>query len=340
VKRWFLSYLPPPEDGVSYRIVEEETSGADVVRGVVARGNNAAAAGEGIVVDAGVAILAGRAARESDTAKSFGFEWCSHLRGEIEEGTSFGYSRQEERRRFLSACRMGDEDVAGLSVLDAGCGSARFSFLFAEMGAGHVVGIDINPAVFAAGPAAGPVPNLTLAQGSVLDPGLREASFDLVWCNGVLHHTPDPEGGFRAIAKLVKPGGRLYVWLYGTHWSPLVAVRNVLTALGLRRWTHPTILRVSRLLALLTLGPVWLLKLLSRAVPAVRRNAICRNVVARWGRLGAMTMIWFDVLSPKYRYRYSRATLRRWFAEAGYDVLGEDDYHTGAVGRRKAAASP
>ena len=40
-------------------------------------------------------------------------------------------------------------------------------------------------------------------------------TFDLVFCDGVLHHTPDPRGGVPARSRgVVKPGGALYVWLY------------------------------------------------------------------------------------------------------------------------------
>ena len=38
--------------------------------------------------------------------------------------------------------------------------------------------------------------------------------FDVVLCNGVLHHTSDPYGGYRGIARLVKPGGLIVVGLY------------------------------------------------------------------------------------------------------------------------------
>ena len=38
--------------------------------------------------------------------------------------------------------------------------------------------------------------------------------FNVVFCNGVLHHTSDPFSGFTAISALVRPGGYIVVGLY------------------------------------------------------------------------------------------------------------------------------
>jgi ubiquinone/menaquinone biosynthesis C-methylase UbiE len=45
-------------------------------------------------------------------------------------------------------------------------------------------------------------------------PGLREASFDVVYSSGVLHHTPDPRASFAEIVRLAKPGGMIVLGLY------------------------------------------------------------------------------------------------------------------------------
>jgi SAM-dependent methyltransferase len=39
-------------------------------------------------------------------------------------------------------------------------------------------------------------------------------NFDAIFCSGVLHHLPDPEAGWRALTKVVKPGGVMRVLLY------------------------------------------------------------------------------------------------------------------------------
>ncbi len=44
----------------------------------------------------------------------------------------------------------------------------------------------------------------------------RPESFDLVYSLGVLHHLEDPLAGVRALAKLVRPGGELRLYVYRT----------------------------------------------------------------------------------------------------------------------------
>ena len=39
--------------------------------------------------------------------------------------------------------------------------------------------------------------------------------FDYAFSVGVLHHLPDPRGGFLSLASKVKPGGHISAWIYG-----------------------------------------------------------------------------------------------------------------------------
>ncbi len=282
----------------------------------------------------GVPILAGEEVISSDTAKSFGFEWGKHLDGEIEEQSRFGYSLQQEMDYFLAATQETPESIRGKTVLDGGCGPATLTRGIAELGPEHMVGIDINTSTFSAYNNQHAQPNLGLFLSNILDTNLEPASFDLVWSAGVIHHTPDPKRGFDALARTVKPGGKLYVWVYGAHFSPIVLVRDILEIFGLRSWSHGVIMNLCRILAAMTLPAVWFLQLLALLLPPIAANPTVKNVIARWAKPGALRMIWFDVLSPKYRFKYSKSTLKQWFGDAGFEVIGEHDYQTGILGRR------
>lgn len=61
-------------------------------------------------------------------------------------------------------------------------------------------------------------------QMNLFKPVFAKETFDVVICNGVLHHTADPFGGFRSISHVVKPGGYIIVGLYnsiGRIWTDL-----------------------------------------------------------------------------------------------------------------------
>jgi SAM-dependent methyltransferase len=102
------------------------------------------------------------------------------------------------------------DDVAGLDVLDLGCGIAYFSAWLARRGA-RVVGVDITPAQLATARRMQAESGLEfdLVEASAEDVPLPDASFDLVlseygasiWC--------DPAAWVPEAARLLRPGGRL-----------------------------------------------------------------------------------------------------------------------------------
>jgi SAM-dependent methyltransferase len=56
--------------------------------------------------------------------------------------------------------------------------------------------------------------NIEFHTGSLLDAGCYGA-FDYIDCCGVLHHLPDPQAGFRALAGALKPDGGMGIMVYG-----------------------------------------------------------------------------------------------------------------------------
>jgi len=87
----------------------------------------------------------------------------------------------------------------------------------------------------------------TFAQMNLFCPSLRDGFFDVVICNGVLHHTSNPSGAFQRICRLVKPGGYVVVGLYSAYSRRLHDGRRALfrwTGLT-HRWLDPHLGRVA-----------------------------------------------------------------------------------------------
>ncbi len=111
--------------------------------------------------------------------------------------------------------------LRGAECLDAGCGSGRFTLAMAKLGARRSVGIDLSErAVREAAERSrrlGGGDTVTFCQGSVLDmPTAWAGRFDFVCSSGVLHHTLSPVKGLEEIFRVLRPGGRAYVFVYGS----------------------------------------------------------------------------------------------------------------------------
>lgn len=158
------------------------------------------------------------------TAAAFGYEW-----------THFNELEDTYEKEFLDWIDpVGKEFFPGKTVLDGGCGKGRHVALAAAFGAADVIGIDISDAVEAAFPNTRHLPNAHIVQADIYNPPLRPV-FTYAYSIGVLHHLPDPKGGFLSLVRQLKPGARISAWVYGAegNWwiTHLVSpVRTVVTS--------------------------------------------------------------------------------------------------------------
>jgi len=109
------------------------------------------------------------------------------------------------------------EEVKGKTVLDSGCGTGIFSIIFAKNGAGQVTGIDISPGSLGTAESLKQKFGLTNArfeQQDMLHLPYADASFDIVWAWGTVHHTTDPLGAIDGLIRVLKPGGSILLAIY------------------------------------------------------------------------------------------------------------------------------
>ena len=87
-------------------------------------------------------------------------------------------------------------------------------------------------------------------QMNLFKPCFKPQQFDVVLCNGVLHHTADPRGGFESIQRLVKPGGYIVIGLYNKYGRLMMDLRRKIFQLtgGRAKWID-TYLRSRRMSA-------------------------------------------------------------------------------------------
>ena len=101
-------------------------------------------------------------------------------------------------------------------ILDIGCGTGQMS-LYLARARRLVIGADLTRKSLELGAAAARRFQLTrvlFVETDLHCPGLREASFDVVYSSGVLHHTANPRKSFARIVQLARPGGMIVLGLY------------------------------------------------------------------------------------------------------------------------------
>src|ERR1043166_5819818 len=143
-------------------------------------------------------------ADKAATAENFGWQWQHFVQ------TDELYADQ-----FLGwIAPVRPEFFQNKIVLEGGCGKGRHTQLAANWGAREVIGVDLSDAVETAFAATRQLPNAHIVQADIYHlPFAR--SFDYAFSIGVLHHLPDPQGGFRSLASKVKSGGQISAWVYG-----------------------------------------------------------------------------------------------------------------------------
>jgi len=134
---------------------------------------------------------------------------------------------------------MGFDKFRDARLLEIGCGMGTDLLQFARGGA-RCTGIDLTPRSieitrhrFRLYDAEGA---FMISDGEHLP--FRDESFDVVYSNGVLHHTPDTAGAIREVHRVLRPGGTAKVMLYHrnslNYWFDIVLRRGVLRADFLR----------------------------------------------------------------------------------------------------------
>jgi ubiquinone/menaquinone biosynthesis C-methylase UbiE len=131
----------------------------------------------------------------------------------------FDQSFEFTKKRFFKNDIDPYEYFGGKTVLDAGCGSGKFSCAIARFGAVKVIGLDIGEKglEFARKQAKKTEHEkiLKYKNGSLLDIPLSDNSVDIVWSNGVIHHTLDYEKCIQEFWRVIKPGGNLFLYVNG-----------------------------------------------------------------------------------------------------------------------------
>lgn len=158
------------------------------------------------------------------TVEAFGHQWANLPTGK--------YMLNDPDFRAAVADIICDEEILlrhdwfkGKKVVDAGCGGGRWAYGLSKLGA-QVTAVDANLSALEATKKAlanDPHASFVHTRLEEVSDHLTNEAFDLVWSWGVAHHCTSFSEVIDSFAKLLKPGGILFVYLYGRESIPLGA---------------------------------------------------------------------------------------------------------------------
>lgn len=148
---------------------------------------------------------------EKFVGATFSTEWRHYDYG----ATLWTGSTSDRLRTFQGECGLSSGALAGKKYCEIGCGLGILTNNAAESLGAEAWGIDLSSAVFRAASQFKENRRVHFVQASVFHAPFSPQEFDFVYSHGVLHHTWSTHRAVEAAASLVRPGGTLYVWLYG-----------------------------------------------------------------------------------------------------------------------------
>jgi 2-polyprenyl-3-methyl-5-hydroxy-6-metoxy-1,4-benzoquinol methylase len=126
----------------------------------------------------------------------------------------------------------------GKKILDCGCGPGRHAWTFAKLGASVTAFDTSDSGLEEARRQCRDFPQVQIDKRNILDPLPYHTNFDLVWCYGVVHVTGDTFGALQNITRHLRPGGMLYLMVYGEpgrrdiddyiHYHEIMAMRQAM----------------------------------------------------------------------------------------------------------------
>jgi SAM-dependent methyltransferase len=237
---------------------------------------------------------------------SFGRQW-----------TTYQVQRPEEDNiYFRSKTATDPTSLRGKLVLDAGCGSGRYTRIVGDAKA-SVIGVDLSPAVETAALNTARLSNVHIIQADVFELPVAHQTFDFIFSIGVLDHTPDTKRAISSLIPLLADNGEIAIWVYPRWPIPFEIYNRLLRAIT-TRMSLDSLHKMA-----VALEPVGLLKLRLLTAPHLWKRVIGQFLrgltigVSYHPDREIRICDTFDWFSPPYQWHHTDKEIESWFREFG-----------------------
>lgn len=221
MKKHFIESLVEPHSKEPCKVNIEEESGDHIIIGNLECGEKKFPILGGIprFVDPEFYELSEESDSDTDqTIQSFGAKWKGEEGAKAGKNPDHVTQMYEEQMMAMLGVDTMEELKAlfkdGMTAIDIGCGVgwAEESFNFNPNC--NYFGLDMSLSTEVAYENTKDMDNVCITQASVFDLPFPTEYFDIIFSNGVLHHTGDTRGAFDNLCEHLKPGGLIGVYIY------------------------------------------------------------------------------------------------------------------------------
>jgi 2-polyprenyl-3-methyl-5-hydroxy-6-metoxy-1,4-benzoquinol methylase len=174
-------------------------------------------------------------------SSAFGYQWKNFAKTQFDSFTRTSITKN----RVTEACGEHVWNKMNASrVLEVGCGAGRFTEVLLSTGS-YVFSTDLSLAVDVNKTNFPSSNKHMVLQADVAQLPFKPETFDIVFCLGVIQHTPNPEKTIKQLTEQVAPGGWLVIDHYRKSLSWYLRTAPLARAI-LKRLPHEKALLISR----------------------------------------------------------------------------------------------
>jgi arsenite methyltransferase len=164
----------------------------------------------------GIPRFVGADGPEDQVAASFGYKWSMRSSYEAPEFATWYRDWLLQKYGFHDEARLRAHFSRFDRVLDVGCGSGMSSVVSLDglRPDQSWVGLDLSTAIDVARERLGDRTNTDFIQADAMALPFRAATFDAIFSEGVLHHTPSTQAALASLVSVLAVGGEVMFYVY------------------------------------------------------------------------------------------------------------------------------